>query len=429
MQTTRRDFLAAAAAAGTAIPAVANFAQPDPVLAESRSANNKLNIGVVGVAGKGASNLAGVANENVVVLCDIDASRLIKAHAAHPRAKTTDDFRRIFDHKLDAVVCSTPDHMHAFVVAEALRRGLHVYCEKPLTHSLWETRQLRNLAKQADVATQMGTQIHAGDNYRRVVEAIQRGVIGKVRRVHVWQGGGVRVFNKSNPGKPPAGINYDQWIGPAPFRPYDAAHFHFNWRYWWDFGGGQLADFGCHYMDLPYWALGLRVPSEVVAYGEKGHDGVNECPNFMRVDYSFRAEGKQPDVHMTWYHGGWKPKGAEVYGKSSAVLFEGEHGRLLADYSTHKFFMQGDAAAKPPEPFLQKSLGHHAEWIVAAKSGSKSTCDFDYSGALTEAVHLGNVSYRVGGKKLIWDAENLKATNCPEADQFIRREYRKGWVL
>jgi len=226
-------------------------------------------------------------------------------------------------------------------------------------------------------------------------------------------------------------VNYDQWLGPAPYRPFSESHFHFNWRYWWDFGGGQLADFICHYMDLPYWALGLKYPRSVVATGKKGHDGDNACPNFMRVDYEFPARSEQPPVHITWYHGGWKPKGAEIYKKNSAVLFEGTDGRVLADYTTRKIFMQAGKEARPVKPTIPDSIGHHQEWIDAVKKGpgTPTTCNFQYGARLTEAGHLGNISYRVGKKKLLWDAENMRATNCPEADRYIRREYRKGWSL
>jgi predicted dehydrogenase len=250
----------------------------------------------------------------------------------------------------------------------------------------------------------MGTQIHAGDNYRRAVEIVQAGVLGAVRRVHVWMGGrpnpGVRVKEAT----PPEHVNYDLWLGPAPYRPFHPSHFHFQWRYWWDFGGGMLADFGCHYMDLPHWALELTAPVSIEASGKKDYDGDNDVPGVMRVDYEYPDRGKLPPVHLTWYHGGWMPEGAEAYGKSSAVLFEGEKGTLLADYGTRKLFL-GDG-----------------------KDGGPTTCNFDYSGALAEAVLLGNVAYR-SGEKLRWDAKAAKVTNTAAAEPFIRREYRSGWTL
>jgi len=229
----------------------------------------------------------------------------------------------------------------------------------------------------------------------------------------------------------PYSLDYDLWIGPAPMRPYDPSSCHFNWRYWWDFGGGTLADFGCHYMDLPFWALDLRYPTSVVAKGEKTSMGDNDVPDNMQVDYHFAARGKLPPVHLTWYHGKWRPEGAEMYDKTSAVLFEGAgaSGRLLADYSTRKFFMLDGTEPDAPPQTIPNSIGHWAEWAAACKSRGPTTCNFDYSGALAEAVLLGNVSYRAGGQKLDWNAESLVATNCPDAAQYIRRDYRAGWSL
>lgn len=429
----RRRFLQAAVAAGTAIPQMSLTSLIAAPQEKRQSPSEKLNLGIIGVAGKGASNLSGVSSENIVALCDIDAQRLGKAAEKYPHAKTTDDYRRVFDIKnLDGVVVSTPDHMHAIPVATALRNGLAVYCEKPLTHSIHEARTISRLTAENGNVTQMGNQIHnhPSGNYRRVVETIRAGVIGPVHRVHVWQGGGVRVGKRVSSATPPKHVNYDLWLGPAPYRPFHESHFHFNWRYWWDFGGGQLADFVCHYMDLPYWALGLQYPTSVVSQGEKGHDGDNECPMKMRVDYEFPARGDQPPVHVTWYHGGWKPEGAEVYGKGSAVLFEGPDGRVLADYTTRKVFLEGDREAPEVEQTIPDSPGHHREWINAVKAGNiKTTCNFQYGALITEAGHLGNISYRLGKKKLEWDAEQARATNSPEADQLIRREYRKGWTL
>ena len=283
-------------------------------------------------------------------------------------------------------------------------------------------------AKQKAV-TQMGTQIHAGDNYRRVVEIVQAGVLGKIPRVHVWMAGGPRSGLRVSQGTPPAHVNYDQWIGPAPMRPFHDSHFHFNWRYWWDFGGGVLGDFGCHFMDLPFWALGLRAPASVEAKGEKTYQGDNEVPSNMQVDYHFPADGDRSAVHLTWYHGTWRPPGADVYGLGSAVLFEGERGRLVADYSTRKVFLSDGQDAPSPAPSIPDSIGHHQEWIKACKERGPTTCNFDYSGALTETVLLGNVSYRLGGKKLDWHAEQLSAAGLPDADPLVRREYRAGWKL
>lgn len=428
----RRRFIQSAIASGTAISAgisgrrlVAGMNRR-----EFRSPNEKLRIAVVGVAARGEANLNGVAHEEIVALCDIDQARLSAAAARFPNAKTTDDFREAIDHPdIDAVVISTPDHMHAIPVVRALRRKLPVYCEKPLTHSIHEARTIVDLVNENENVTQMGNQIHSGSNYRRVVETIKAGAIGPVRRVHVWQGGGVRTGVRVESSEIPKGINYDMWLGPAPWRPFDPSHFHFNWRYWWDFGSGQLGDFVCHFMDLPFWALALKYPTEIHATGEKGHDGDNECPQRMKVDYQFPARGDQPAVHVTWYHGGWMPEGADQYNKNSAVLFEGEEGRVLADYSTRKIFMDGDKEAPNVEATIPDSVGHHLEWLNAIRGEGHADSPFTYGALLTECGHLGNLSYRLGGKAITWDAEEMRAVDCPEADGIIKRTYRDGWTL
>jgi predicted dehydrogenase len=428
----RREFLKQAVLAGTATMAAGTIVRPRRVLA-AKSPNEKLNLGCIGVANKGAHNINNLTDENIVALCDIDSLHLGPMAEKFPKATKYVDFRQLLDKEknLDAVVVSTPDHTHAIAVMWALRRGLDVYCEKPLAHSVYECRQMRNLAAEKKVVTQMGTQIHAGDNYRRVVEIIRAGQIGPVSRVHVWMTNTNKPGVRVKKGTPPPTVDYDLWIGPAPMRPFHVSHFHFNWRYWWDFGGGTLADFGCHYMDLPFWALDLRYPTSVEGKGEKTSHGDNNVPDNMRVDYHFPARGDKPPVHLTWYHGDWQPEGAEEYGKRSAVLFEGAgaSGRLLADYTTRKLFMLDGTQPKPPPESIPNSIGHWKEWTEACKSRGPTTCNFDYSGALAEAVLLGNVSYRAGGEKLTWDAEALRATNSSDADQFIKREYRKGWTL
>lgn len=433
---SRREFfrrVAAASLAGAGAISTRRLAwadEPDEQ-ASGDSPNERLNIGMIGIAAQGAYNLANVADQNIVALCDIDANRLDAAAMKFPQAAKYRDFRKLLDRTdLDAVVVATPDHTHAMPVVRALRQGLDVYCEKPLAHSVWEVRQMRQAAAENKAVTQMGTQIHAGDNYRRVVELVQAGAIGPIERVHVWQANSVRPGKRAAEGTPPPPhIDYDLWIGPAPMRPFDPSHFHFNWRYWWDFGGGILADMGCHYIDLPYWALGLRNPTAVEAHGEKTYEGDNNVPDQMTVDYDFPARGDQPPVRLTWYHGRRIPEGAEQYEKGSAVLFEGAAGRLLADYGSHAVYLDDGKSVSTPEPTIPASIGHHREWVEACKTRGPTTCNFDYSGALAEAVLLGNVSYRAGQQRIEWDADKLEATNCPAAAEFLRREYRQGWTL
>jgi predicted dehydrogenase len=230
---------------------------------------------------------------------------------------------------------------------------------------------------------------------------------------------------------PPAGLDYDIWLGPAPFRPYNAANVHYHWRWWWDFGGGILADMACHYMDLPFWALDLRAPTTISATGQVTYKGDNAMPDRMQVEYDFPGRDGRPPVHLTWYHG---VKGPDFSGRvgyvgfGSGVLFEGEKGQLLADYTHYKLLPESAFERFKPAPSLTRSLGHHNEWLAAIKRGGPTTCSFAYSGPLAEAVLLGNVAYRCG-KTLAWDARAGKVTNAPEAAQYLRREYRKGWEL
>lgn len=425
----RRRFLAAAIAAGTALPYAAQpirQATARPV----RSPNEKLDIGVIGVAARGAANLNGVASENIVALCDIDAQRLDAASQRFPQAARFADYRRLLDEtRLDALVVSTPDHTHAIPVVAALDLRLDVYCEKPLARSVYEARAMREAARRNQAVTQMGTQIHSLNNYRRVVELVQSGAIGPVRRVHVWKANSCLPGQRVAQGTPPPHVDYDLWIGPAPMRPFHESHFHFNWRFWFDFGGGTLADFGCHFMDLPFWALKLGAPTSVQADGEKTYQGDNLPPDNMRVDYRFPSRANLPEVHLTWHQGGWRPDWIESYGKSDGVLFEGDDGRLLADYTTHKLFVDGNEEHLRPLAWIPDSLGHHQEWIAACKSRGGTTCNFEYGGELTEAVLLGNVSYRAGKQELHWNSEELRAENLSEAEPYIRPEYREGWKL
>jgi predicted dehydrogenase len=336
---------------------------------------------------------------------------------------------------IEAVLVSTPDHMHAFATMAALQLGKPVYCEKPLTHSVWEAQQVINAAAKTKKATQMGTQIHADENYRRVVELLRSGAIGTVNRIHVWcatrwsgwSGGLDRP--KETPAVP-ATLDWDLWIGPAPMRPYHPCYHPAAWRGWWDFGGGGLADMACHHMDLSHWAFDLRLPETVEAEGPPVH--AESAPPWLIVNFHYAAKGNRPAIHLTWYQGGRRPaEFAEgklpTWGDGS--LFVGDKGMLIADYNKYRLLPADQFKDfKPPEKTIPRSLGHHEEWIKACKEGTPTTCNFEYSGALAQTVLLGNVAYRTG-KKIEWDAQNLRASNAPEAAQFIRREYRKGWEL
>lgn len=425
----RRQFLHTAAAGLTGL-GVGALAAQEP----KAGANDKLHVGVIGVAGQGAYNLGGVAGAgaNIVALCDVDEKRAGKAREQFPQAKFYTDFRQLLDQKgIDAVVVATPDHTHAVATMMALKAGLHVYCEKPLTHTVHEARLVAEMAAKQKRVTQMGTQIHAGTNYRRVVELIQAGAIGPVSEVHVWcgksWGGGDRP--KDTPAVP-EGLHYDLWLGPAPQRPYHPAYVPFNWRKFWDFGGGTLADMACHYMDLPFWALKLRHPIKVTAEGPPPNPETAAVA--LAVTYEFAARDSFPPVKLTWYDGGKRPA-LFAEGKlpkwGDGVLFVGAKGMLLADYNNRKLLPEKDFEGfTPSAPTIANSIGHHKEWVEACKNGGATTCNFDYSGALTETVLLGNVAYRLG-RRIAWDAKNLKAVGESEADKLIQKEYRKPWTL
>lgn len=436
-QLTRRDFLRNVAWGGTGLIIISNSR-----LVRSAQANEKLNIAGIGIGGRGAADVNGVASENIVALCDVDEKHAAQTFERFPDAKRYKDFRKMLDemhHQIDAVVIGTPDHTHAPAGVMAMKLGKHCYCEKPLTHSVYEARMMTEVARKNKLVTQMGTQIHAGSNYRRVVELIQTGAIGTVRKVYVWLGA-----NFSGPPKPtdmyqpdaPSGrhtvpdtLDWDLWLGPASYRPYNPAYAPRRWRSWWNFANGQLGDFFCHYCDLAFWALKLRHPLTVEAEGPVHPESAARW-TIARQEYP--ARGDLPPVTLTWYNGGGYPALVienKVPQWSNAVLFIGSDGMLIADYNQHQLLPEEKFADfERPDPFIPDSIGHHREWIEACKTGGPTTCNFNYSGALTEAALLCNVALRTG-RKLTWDARNLKAIGCPEADKFIRREYRKGWTL
>jgi predicted dehydrogenase len=425
---SRRDFLRASLAAGS-LTAVSDLLADDR---SKTSPNERLNVAVVGVSGRGAANLGGVGHENIVALCDVDQGHLDQARSKFPSAKGYADFREMLaaHPNVDAVVVSTPDHTHAVAAAAAMRLGKHVYCEKPMTHTVSETRVLRNLAKEKKLVTQLGTQIHAGENYRNVVDIIQSGAIGKVNRVHVYFSGRPLVFPKAAPKDPPKKLHYDLWVGPLEPSPYIPEQNHFNWRYWWKFGNGVLGDFGCHYMDLAFWALGLGAPKSVASTATKDHDGVNDVPGKQQVDYVF--DGKDGDIHLTWRHGGDRPEEAAKFKFSNAVLFIGDQGMLAADYGHYKLLPEDKFSGYQVKRTIAKSIGHHKEWLNAIRTGGPTTCNFDYSGNLTEAVLLGNAAVRgAPGKTLAWDAASMKFSGdgADEANRFIQHAYRSGWSL
>jgi predicted dehydrogenase len=435
---TRRSFLAAAGATLLA-----------PSILHARNRDDKLHIAVIGCGGRGAQNLKEFASENIVALCDVNAKAVDKAAEKFKDAKKYTDFRKMFERPItfDAVVVSTCEHTHAFATMLALKEGKHVYCEKPLTYNIWEARRIREEAAKRKVVTQMGIQIHANNNYRRVVELVRAGAIGPVREVHVWvsRAWGLQSEEAAKQNKDiiivserpkeseaiPAGLDWELWLGPAPERPFNSVYVPGpRWYRWWDFGNGTMSDLGSHWNDLPFWALKLKAPKTVEASGPPPHPEI--APATMSATYEYPARGDMPAVKLVWHQGQdkpaiWKDGGIPKWG--DGVLFIGDKGMLLSNYDKHLLLPEKDFAEyKGPEPSLPRVSGHHAEWLAACKGGPATLADFQYSGWLTEANHLGNVAYRVG-KKIEWDADKLCAKNAPEADKYIRREYRKGWEL
>ncbi|WDI41397.1 Gfo/Idh/MocA family oxidoreductase [Bremerella sp. P1] len=427
---SRRSFLqtsaAAAMVAGTGFHQLASAA-------ESKSANEILDIACIGVAHRAASNVSGVSGQNLVALCDIDDNYLNKAASQYDKHKSNkyNDFRVLLDKEknIDAVVVSTPDHTHAPASMWAMHLGKHVYCEKPMTHTVHEAREMTDFAVKNKLATQLGTQIHAGNNYRRVVEAVQSGAIGNIQHVDVWVGkgwGGGKVPTDKPP--VPKGVHWDLWLGPASYRDYSPVYMPAQWRRWWDFGGGTLGDMGCHYIDLVFWALKLKYPTKIAAEGPE--PDAHTAPMGLTVNYEFPKTEVAPAVTMKWRDGNHSPKEIEGHKvPGSGVMFHGDKGMMLVTYGNFTLLPQEEFNGwKAPEQTIPNSIGHYEEWIKAIKEGTPTTCSFDYSGPLTETVLLGNVAYRSGGP-IEWDAKSLTVTNNDSANQFIERKYREGWRI
>ncbi|HEX9795169.1 MAG TPA: Gfo/Idh/MocA family oxidoreductase [Planctomycetota bacterium] len=434
-RTSRRGFLKTGAAAGAF-----STLGLSRTLAVLGSPNGLLQVGVIGVGGRGAANLAGVAHENVVALCDVDANTLAAARTGFPKAAGYADFRKLLDRNdLDAIVVSTPDHTHAVAAMAALKSGRHAYCEKPLTHSVAEARALTEVARETGLVTQMGTQIHAGANYRRVVELIRGGAIGEVNQAHAWVGKSWGGGERPTEVPPvPATLDWDLWLGPAPARPYHPTYHPANWRRWWDFGGGTLADMGCHYLDLVFWALGLSHCTKVEASGSPPHP--ETAPTKLRVRWQFparrQAKTPMPECQVVWHDGGLRPKlfaDGKLPDWGDGVLFLGSDGMLLADYGRYQLLPLPDAKKVPaapatPLPQIPESIGHHNEWTEACKGVGTPLCNFGYSGPLTESVLLGTVAYRLQ-KPLVWKWRTMETPGVPEAQALVRPEFRAGWSL
>ena len=419
--------------------------------ARTYSANEKLNIAYIGAGGRARSNIRQTESQNIVALCDVDWQRAAEAFEEHPDAKRYRDYRVMLselDSKIDAVVVSTPDHHHFHASMAAIRLGKHVYCEKPLTHSIWEARELAKAARDAGVATQMGNQAQASRNTRRIQEFVIDGAIGPVREAHIWTDRPSRglhgeywpqgVARPTGTPPVPSTLAWDLWVGPAPMRPYHPSYVPFKWRGWWDFGTGALGDMGCHYFDPVARALKLEAPSSIQAVSTR----VNEesYPLGSVVTYHFPERGGMPPVKVEWHDGGLRPPRPDALDEgdvlgANGVMLVGDDGVLLTDWD-NPWRMFPTARAKEygsPPNVLARSPGHHEEWLLACKGGPIPGSNFNWAGPLTETVLLGNIALRsqlrndLTQKKLMWDRDTMAFTNHESANQFLRREYRDGW--
>jgi len=444
---SRRSFLAASAAIGSfmIVPRRVLGGPGEP------SANNRLNIAGVGIGGQGAWDLEQVSSENIVALCDVDSDYAAKTFKKYPGAKQYKDFRVMLEKEkgIDAVVVGTPDHIHAVVSMAAINAGKHVYCEKPLTRTVVEAREVAKAARAAKVATQMGNQGMAFEGNRLINEWIWDGAIGPVHEVHVWSDrpthrGKMPLWwaqgierPKDTPTVPPT-LDWDLWLGPAPFRPYHPAYVPFRWRGWWDFGSGGLGDMGIHNMAPVFSALKLGAPERVDASSTPVFE--ETVPLAAMVHYQFPARPGMPAVNLHWYDGGMLPeRPAELepnreLDPEDGILFVGEKGKMLVTGwgGEHPRLLPAsrDKEYQRPPKTLPRSVGHHKEWLEACKWGPVvPRSNFDFAGPLTEAVLLGSVCIHNGGTPLTWDSENLKITNDPDANKLLRYVYRQGWSL
>lgn len=446
---SRRDFMGGAAAA------MAFTFVPGSVLAQPPS--GKVNVASIGSGGMGGGNTNACADAgaNIVALCDVDWNRAAETFKKFPNARKYKDFRKMLDEQknIDAVIVATPDHFHTVAAMAAMRRGKHVYVQKPLTRLVSEARALTEAARKYKVVTQMGNQGHSGNGVRDICEWIWAGVIGEVREVHAWTNRPVWPQGIDRPkGEDPVPdtLDWDLWIGPAPMRPFKAwpdnpkesIYCPFRWRGWWDFGGGALADMACHVLDPVFWAMKLKYPTSVEASCTPGNN--ETFPLASIVHYEFPAREGMPAVKVHWYDGGLKPERPKeleisrpLNQAASNVLFIGSKGVLrcgeygdnpqLLPYERNREF----ANNKPPQTLTRIKTSHEGNWLEACKTGGQATSNFDYAGPLTEMVTMGNLAIRPEnvGKKLEWDGANMRVTNDEKANEYVQMRYREGWSL
>ncbi len=464
---SRRGFLARAAGTATGFTILPRY-----VLGNSGfiPPSEKLNVAIIGAGNQGMNDMRGLlqlSDVQIIAVCDVaekagsDEER--GEIGRNPALKTVEktysgreqsqdyakcagfaDFRQMFDKvkNIDAVLIATPDHNHAIATMWAIKNKKHVYCEKPLTHDIYEARKITQAARDAGIVTQMGNQGHSGEGIRLTVEWIRDGAIGDIREVHSWSNHQGR-WPKTPAIRPtdhppvPKGLDWDLWLGPRPKRPYHPAYHPAYWRAWWDFGNSTIGDMACHNLDPAFWALDLGHPVSVEA--SSSHFNDETAPVAAIYYYQFGARGKIQPVKVTWYTSGILPPKPEeleeeriLTGGGNGILFIGDKGKIMCDGwgGTPQIIPQSKMIEykKPPKTIPRAGGDHLRNWVDACKKGTKACSDFSYSGPMTEVVLLGNVALRTG-KKIYWDGVNMKATNAPEAEQFIHQAYHNGWTL
>ncbi len=452
---TRRSFIK-----GTTASVAAFTIVPNHVLGGNRgqSPSDKLNIACVGIGGMGKSNLRACQAENIVALCDIDDAYAAPVYEVYPKAKKYHDFRKMLEDQkdIDAVIIATPDHTHAIVGMAAMQLGKHVYIQKPMSHSVYEARILTEAARKYNVVTQMGNQGHSGEGARIVCEWIWDGAIGGVREVHAWTNRpvwpqGVEVERPKETPPVPDTLDWDMWLGPAPYRSYHPDYLPESWRAWWDFGTGSLGDLGCHIMDPMVWALKLKYPVSVEGnistywggFWEYTEPKNETYPRSTIVRYKFPSREGMPPVTVNWWDGGMMPprpaeleEGRRMGDSDGGLLFIGDSGILMAGCYGKNPRLIPETKMKEytrPEPTIDRIpdgiAGHEKDWVQACKDGKPASSNFDFSGPLSEMVLMGNLAVRFPYTKLNWDGENMKVTNHEEANAYVRRSYREGWSL
>ena len=440
MAVTRRSFLSNAVSAAATVSIV-----PRHVVGGQGHTppSEKLNIAGIGVGGRGFQDIRSVSSENIVALCDVDHRYAARAFEAYPNAKVYTDYRVMLEKQkdIDAVVIATPDHTHAVITIAALQAGKHVYCEKPLAHSVYECRRVAEVAKETGLATQMGNQGQASESARVVAEMLAAGAVGTVREIHAWSNR-KRYIAPRGMARPkdtppvPATLNWDLWLGPAQYRPYHPAYCPWKWRSWWDFGTGVLGDIGCHQLSALYKALNLGSPTSIES--RSSSDQADEAvwketaPIASITRYAFPATQARPGLTVTWWDGGMMPpRPAELepkrsFGGGDGTMIIGDKGTMLGYRLIPEAKMQEFGK---PEQTLSRSPGHHKEWLNACKGGPKPGSNFvDHAAPLAEVVMLGVAAVRAR-KKLEWDPKNMCFPNAPEADAFLNPPYREGWSL